>query len=854
MSKLAFCDYHNMVAILEKTEHNTDFHQIVYFLEASPLRIETSDGGTNIIAKVDGKQRTISESSIRRHLKLNDEEGISTLPNTDLFEILSLMGYNILPNQSPKSTGFNEFSSNIATAIVCLATNRVYNFSKMILDVMSKVLSPRADELVSLPRDDRHGEAFPTASSLDAGMQQNLNELMDLCTSLQRQHTLMEQKIISQDLEITQLKTRDLVKKSTDKGSKDTVEVAHALNTMEAANVLSSGGAVSTLAEIATIAFVTLVTTAGVATVSGSVPAASAIFTTASVVTPYSRRTRVSRGITIEPSHPSHTTSVPTVSTKGKGKEKVVESTGTKKKKIQEQLDAQVARELAEEFAQEEQVFKEQAEKDYEIARIQAEEELRLMIDELDRNNEMIAKHMNEYEQAEDDLSLEEKTELINELIKYQRNLAQIKKYQAQQSKLDSKTKRIKFYTSVLRSHAGWKTESERVKRPGFLLAKESSKRLKTSKASRSELPQEQQTKDPKELSEEEMKKMMEIVLVEEVYVEALQKFDREDMDTLWSLVKETFSSSVPTEDKEKELWVDLNRLYEPDPRDQLWARQRYMHNPLEWKLYDTCGVHHVFTGRGHKIFMLVEKDYPLTKGLTTLMIIQDEDEEMFGGILSRLAFYCRNLIQIWSIKFRGGLLGIKCTKAFPLLVIIIPTASEFSHCEPMRIGSLLGKDVGGKGVDLADFLDEVTAAQVKNRSRIGINKWYQSFALRNFDLEDMELESTNSGPTAKLPILKLGEYEMWAIRIKQYFQIQDYALWEVIENGDSWVSISQTTEENGKTVSKMSTPATAEEKIKKKNDVKARGLLLMALPNEHQLTFSQYPDAKSMFAAIETC
>ncbi|GJQ96980.1 putative ribonuclease H-like domain-containing protein [Tanacetum coccineum] len=50
-----------------------------------------------------------------------------------------------------------------------------------------------------------------------------------------------------------------------------------------------------------------------------------------------------------------------------------------------------------------------------------------------------------------------------------------------------------------------------------------------------------------------------------------------------------------------------------------------------------------------------------------------------------------------------------------------------------------------------------------------------------------------------------------------------------------------------------MSTPATAEEKTKKKNDVKARGLLLMALPNEHQLTFSQYPDAKSMFAAIET-
>ncbi|GJZ42012.1 hypothetical protein Tco_0588898 [Tanacetum coccineum] len=122
---------------------------------------------------------------------------------------------------------------------------------------------------------------------------------------------------------------------------------------------------------------------------------------------------------------------------------------------------------------------------------------------------------------------------------------------------------------------------------------------------------------------------------------------------------------------------------------------------------------------------------------------------------------------------------------------------------------------------------------EIRNRSRFGINKWYQSFALRNFDLEDMELESTNSGPTAKLPILKLGEYEMWAIRIKQYFQIQDYALWEVIENGDSCVSIKR--------------------RQRRKNDVKARGLLLMALPNEHQLTFSQYPDAKSMFAAIET-
>ncbi|GKE71400.1 hypothetical protein Tco_1529472 [Tanacetum coccineum] len=114
-----------------------------------------------------------------------------------------------------------------------------------------------------------------------------------------------------------------------------------------------------------------------------------------------------------------------------------------------------------------------------------------------------------------------------------------------------------------------------------------------------------------------------------------------------------------------------------------------------------------------------------------------------------------------------------------------------------------------------------------------------------------MEFESAQSNTTAKLPILKLGEYEMWVIRIKQYFQVQDYALWEVIKNGNSRVSVPQTTQENGSSVTKMSLPATAEEKTNKKNDVKTRSLLLMALPNEHQLNFRQYSNAKTMVQKI---
>ncbi|GJZ47899.1 putative ribonuclease H-like domain-containing protein, partial [Tanacetum coccineum] len=112
-----------------------------------------------------------------------------------------------------------------------------------------------------------------------------------------------------------------------------------------------------------------------------------------------------------------------------------------------------------------------------------------------------------------------------------------------------------------------------------------------------------------------------------------------------------------------------------------------------------------------------------------------------------------------------------------------------------------------------------------------------------NHEENDQEIDEPQSdiksNTTDKLPILKLGDYETWVMRIKLYFQVQDYALWYVIENGNSWVSVPQTTQENGALVTKMPVPATAEEKTNKKNDVKARSLLLMALPNKHQLTFN---------------
>nr|GFB77710.1 ribonuclease H-like domain-containing protein [Tanacetum cinerariifolium] len=106
--------------------------------------------------------------------------------------------------------------------------------------------------------------------------------------------------------------------------------------------------------------------------------------------------------------------------------------------------------------------------------------------------------------------------------------------------------------------------------------------------------------------------------------------------------------------------------------------------------------------------------------------------------------------------------------------------------------------------------------------------------------LKEMDLEYAQNNVVAKLPLLKQGDYEMWKLRIEQYFQVQDYALWNVIENGNSFKPVPRTTANaDGISTSTISGPVTTEEKAQKKNDIKARSKLLMALPNEHLLTFS---------------
>nr|GEZ73261.1 hypothetical protein [Tanacetum cinerariifolium] len=239
-----------------------------------------------------------------------------------------------------------------------------------------------------------------------------------------------------------------------------------------------------------------------------------------------------------------------------------------------------VARELEEQLKREDQRRSEQIARDVEITRIHAEEELQIMIDGLDRNNETIAKYLQKYHQFASKLPIERRIELISDLVKGMM-------FKEVEAKFNSVWKQIEDFIPV-----GSKEEVERIKSKGIGMEQESEKKFKPS----DEVSEE--AKSPDEVPEEKVKEMMQLRAYWKItrlggssasyqfFIDILKHLDREDLNQLWRLVKETLSNRPPT----------------------------------KWKLYDSCGVHHLTT-KDKEIFMLVEKDYPLRNGFALVMI-----------------------------------------------------------------------------------------------------------------------------------------------------------------------------------------------------------------------------------------
>ncbi|GKD86721.1 hypothetical protein Tco_1357875 [Tanacetum coccineum] len=421
MSALKFIDSHNMVALLAKPTESEGFEQIFW----ATAKVKTVNEEVQLQALVDGKKVIITETSVRRVLKLKDAEGIECLPNADIFEQLALMGYEkpsqkltfykaffssqckylihtILQCLSAKSTAWNEFSSTMASAIICLATNKKFNLSNYIFESMVKNVdssvkfliyaNPHHTPIITQPstsqpqkkqnprkskqqntevpqlsgsNDDAADKNVPTHSNdplLSGEDRLQLKELLELCTKLQLRVLDLENTKTTQAQEISSLKLR--FKRLEKKGGSRTHKLKRLFKVGRSAQVVSSedegvlndeevfAGQDVVEKEISTAE---PVTTGGEVVTTASVVVSTAEVTTASAtITTVDELTLAQTLIKIKAAKPKVVTTTITTTTtvvtrpkakgaKDKGKEKMIESEKTLKKKDQIMYDQEVA-------------------------------------------------------------------------------------------------------------------------------------------------------------------------------------------------------------------------------------------------------------------------------------------------------------------------------------------------------------------------------------------------------------------------------------------------------------------------------------------------------------------------------
>ncbi|GKA05735.1 hypothetical protein Tco_0684855 [Tanacetum coccineum] len=198
MAALKYKDDHNKIAYLGRERGCEDFTDILSYLDHSPLRYALTHappvvfdslvkqfwatavvrpnaaGSHDLVATIDGREVVVTESLIRTQLQFDDANGIFDMPNNDILEGMRVIGYptdrtltflknhlspqwrflvhTIMHCLSPKSGSWNQFPSSIATALICLSTGRVYNFSRFILEGMIGNIKATKHKFLMYPR------------------------------------------------------------------------------------------------------------------------------------------------------------------------------------------------------------------------------------------------------------------------------------------------------------------------------------------------------------------------------------------------------------------------------------------------------------------------------------------------------------------------------------------------------------------------------------------------------------------------------------------------------------------------------------------------------------------------------
>ncbi|GJR58655.1 putative ribonuclease H-like domain-containing protein [Tanacetum coccineum] len=636
MSALKFADSHNMVAFLAKPTESDVFEQIVDFLNANPIKYALM-----LQVLEDGKKVIITKTSIRRDLQLEDAEGIKCLSNADIFEQLALMGYEkpsqklsfykaffspqwkflihtILQCLSAKSTAWNEFSSTMASAIIYLATNQKFNFSKCIFESMVKnvdssvkfLMYPRFVQ-VFLDKQvgdmSTHDEIFVTPShtkKVFGNMKRVGKGFFGAVTPLfptmmvQAQKEMGEETIkITQAKEISSLKKR--VKKLERKRKSKTPGMKRVFKIGRFAQVVSSedeglgnqedaSKQERKITNIDQNAKVTLVdeTQQSEKVVKDAVSTAEVSATATITNEEITLAQALAELRSAKPKQEHEQAPTPIVSSqqptqvKDKGKGKMVEEEPVKKMSKKEllKLDEELAFKLQAEEEKQARLARENAEK-VKKANI-SWDNVQAMI-EADR---LLAERLQAREQEE--LTDEEKARLFVELLEKRKKNFVVLRAQEKRNKLPIKAQKKSTMSTYLKHMAGYK--QSQLKNKSFAeiqklfdkamtrvnmfvdidteLVKESSKKAKA------EMAEESSSKRAREELEQEIHRKgrngyYEIMRADGsaktylLFSQLLKEFDREDLENLWKLVKAKHRNTRPEEGYERVLWGDLNTM-----------------------------------------------------------------------------------------------------------------------------------------------------------------------------------------------------------------------------------------------------------------------------------------------------
>ncbi|GKB90645.1 hypothetical protein Tco_0962917 [Tanacetum coccineum] len=308
---------------------------------------------------------------------------------------------------------------------------------------------------------------------------------------------------------------------------------------------------------------------------------------------------------------------------------------------------------------------KDKAEFDEEIRLVREKDEANVTL--IEEWNDIQAKIETDYELAQrlqaeeqEELTVDEKATLFQQLLEKRRKHFAAKRAEEKRNRPPTRAQQRSIMCTYLKNMAGWKPKDLKSKSFANIqeLFDKAFKRVNTFVDFRTEAGDELEQENAKKQKVDDdqeaakMKELMKIVPDEEevafnaillaikppsivdyyeiiraggsskrysAFIQMLRSFDKEDLETLWKLVKAKHGYTRPEEGYERVLWGDLKTMFEHHVEDAVWRNLRE-NKVLVWKLFDSCGVHFVRFQNLH-VFMLVEKRYPLTPATITDML-----------------------------------------------------------------------------------------------------------------------------------------------------------------------------------------------------------------------------------------